>query len=295
VLIIPDATTEALEFDAGNIDWMASILSPDIEERYAADPAYEGSLKRGLSTAAFWLALNPAMEPFDDIRVRQAVASILERESIVEAGGQGVPGYTLIHPTLPGHDPTFNPYPIDVDAAQLLLEEAGYADGVSFEIHVWNIPGFIAMAEVMQQQLLDAGLDVELRVVDFGTMMAEASEGTYAAFFNLGNIFVPDPAEFLYGLFYSESALNVNYLNEDVDRLLEEAIAEPDIAARGELVAEADRLIVEDAVAIPYQFRVTATLFQPWVHGHEDHNQTEASGQTTLRWSDLWLDPEYRE
>lgn len=292
--VIPDPNTQTLEFDAGNVDWMFSILSAEVEQKYAADARYRESLKRGLSSAAFWFGMNPRQKPFDDIRVRRAIAHTLDVVPAVRAGGQGVPAYSLVHPLLPGHDANLRVFRRDPNRARSLLLEAGYPRGLKFDAYVWNIPGFVAMAEVLQQQLREAGHDVGLRTVEFATFLSEANKGSYGFFINLGNISVPDTAEFLYSFFHSRGPFNISYQNPEVDRLLSQAVRASDLKTRANLSGRANRAIIEDVIAIPLQFRLTATVFQPWVRGHEMHNQTEGSGQTYLRWSQLWLDPSRR-
>lgn len=86
-----------------------------------------------------YLAFHQANEPFDDVRVRRAVAQAIDREAIVEAffGGLGVTAEDHLPPSFFGHGEPW-PYDYDPERAQELLAEAGYPDGFSTEL--WYMP-----------------------------------------------------------------------------------------------------------------------------------------------------------
>jgi len=288
--VIPDTKTQRLEFEAGNLDWMGSILNVDEAERFRNDPDFTKHYKEFPAPDAFWYGFNPTIKPFDDIRVRQAIAMSIDMEHPVKVYGLGKVTHGLIHPDLPGYNPNLTGYSKDVAKAKALLEEAGYSDGLDVELYVWNIPSFITLTEAVQQQLIEAGFRVDLRIVEFGTFISEVRKGTYPFFINLGNIGVPDSAQWLYNSFHSKGPFTAGYQNEEVDRLLEKAVMEADLAQRAQLAAQAEELILEDAAVIPIMNRLAAMVFQPWVHGFEDSKPV----YPRLRFNELWLDPDHR-
>ena len=74
-----------------------------------------------------WLAFNTKKAPLDDKRVRQAIAYAVDRDFIVNALllGTATPTLNGIHPGSPFYDPDVNPYELDLDKANALLDEAG--------------------------------------------------------------------------------------------------------------------------------------------------------------------------
>ncbi|MDX1686964.1 MAG: hypothetical protein R3248_03185, partial [Candidatus Promineifilaceae bacterium] len=80
----------------------------------------------------------------------------------------------------------------------------------------------------------------------------------------------PDPQNFLDVLFHSESPQNLGgYSNPEVDALLEAARTEQDAAARLDLYAQAEEMIIEDAPAAFVNHSLTAVLVKPYVKGYE--------------------------
>lgn len=287
---IPDENTQILEFEAGNIDWIGSVLDVELANRFSEDPRFEDSYIEFLAPDAFWYGFNPNVEPFDDIRVRQALIMMMNMEQAVNVYGMGSATTTLIHPDLPGYAPDFVAYPYDPERGRELLAEAGFEDGLEVELYVWNIPGFISLSEVIQQQLIENGVDVKLQIVEFGTFISEVNRGTYPFFINLGNIGVPDTAQWLHGSFHSEGPFNVGYSNDEVDALLSEAVTELNAQRRAELSAQANELILKDAIAAPIMNRIAAMVFQPWVLREEGNDPIYPH----VRFNELWLAPDKR-
>jgi peptide/nickel transport system substrate-binding protein len=287
---IPDPNTQLLEFEAGNVDWIGSILDVEQANRFKSDPAFADSYIEFAAPDAFWYGFNPTVEPFDDIRVRQAIIQLMDIPQAVRVYGLGTPTTTLIHPSLPGHDPDFVAYSHNVEEAQRLLQEAGVADSLDLDLYVWNIPSFVTMTEAIQQQLMSAGINVELQIVEFGTYISEVRNGTYPFFINLGNIGVPDTAQWLYSSFHTDGPFNTGYSNPEVDALLEEAVAEVDLDQRAELARQANELILQDAIVVPIMNRIGAQVFQPWILREEGADPI----YPRVRFNELWIAPDHR-
>lgn len=287
---IPDPNTQILEFEIGNQDWIGSILDVEQAARFRNDPAFARSYIEFAAPDAFWYGFNTNVEPFDDIRVRQAIIQMMNIEQAVRVYGLGSATTTLIHPQMPGHDPNFVAYEQNIEAARQLLDEAGFADGLDLTLHVWNIPSFITMTEVIQQQLISAGINVQLQIVEFGTYISEVRRGTYSFFINLGNVGVPDTAQWLYNSFHTNGPFNSGYSSSEVDALLELAVLEMDLDQRAALSSQANELILMDAAVVPIMNRIGAMVFQPWVLRAEGADPI----YPRVRLNELWLVEERR-
>ena len=289
--IIPDARTQRLEFEAGNLDWVGSILDREFMERLRRDTRFQKHYHEGPAPDAFWYGFNANIRPFSDVRVRQAVAASIDMEQAVRVLGIGRVANGLIHPDLPGYKQRTRVHARNLDRARGLLREAGLEPPVDATLYVWNIPSFVAMSESIVQQLNSSGLfRTQMQVVEFGTFISEVRKGTYPFFINLGNIGVPDAAQWVFNSFHSKGTFNVRYKNGIVDGLLDRAVRDPDPKRRGELAAQAEERILQDAIAIPIANRIAATVFQPWVRGVEDYNATAGPGYITVRWNKLSVD-----
>ncbi len=123
--------TELLAYQQGEFDLIgpSSSLFPQIQ----ADPTLSQQLQRQVGASTFFMAFNNAAAPFDDVRVRQAFASALNRDQYINqiANGVGRPATTFLYEGIPGYQTdvqqTFDPV-----RAKQLLADAGYADGEGF-------------------------------------------------------------------------------------------------------------------------------------------------------------------
>lgn len=142
---------------------LARIQTPELQERAITAPAY----------CTTYMGMNTTKEPFDDVRVRQAVNWAIDRASVQNASGGtqlADVATTIIPPAVTGHK-DFDLYPSDgnagdVDKATALLEEAGYADGLEFTLDIRSNPTAQAQAEAVQESLAKANIDVKLNVID---------------------------------------------------------------------------------------------------------------------------------
>jgi peptide/nickel transport system substrate-binding protein/oligopeptide transport system substrate-binding protein len=97
----------------------------------------------------------------------------------------------------------------------------------------------------------------------------------------------PDPDNFLFTLFHSQSANNyANYKNPEVDRLLEQARREIDYLKRLQLYRQIEALIMADAPSVNLVYYTFEHLFQPYVKGIE----LNALGERFIPMKKIWLD-----
>jgi len=97
----------------------------------------------------------------------------------------------------------------------------------------------------------------------------------------------PDPDNFLFSLFHSQSSDNyANYSNPAVDHLIEQARSEGDYLKRIELYRQTEDLIMADAPVANLVYYTFATLFQPYVQGIE----LNALGEQSIPMKKIWLD-----
>jgi len=101
----------------------------------------------------------------------------------------------------------------------------------------------------------------------------------------------PDPANFLFPLFHSQSPDNyANYSNPEVDRLLEQARSEGDYLKRIQLYRRTEKLIMADAPVVNLEYYTLEYLFQPYVQGIE----LNALGESYIPMKKIWFDATHR-
>ncbi len=180
---IEEAATRLAELEAGSID-IAVNLSPD---DYAAVSG-NADLKVVFPDADLrvgYVGMHQSNKPFDDVRVRQALAYAIDKDAIVEAfyGELGAVANEFIPPSLLGRLENA-PYPYDPEKAKALLAEAGYPDG--FDTQFWYMPVSRPyypnpkdVAEAIASQLSEVGINVELMTEDWGIYLDDYALGKF--------------------------------------------------------------------------------------------------------------------
>jgi len=127
---IESAETQDRAFRAGRLHNTYEMIPAKIEQYEAESPEI---LRKDPYLGSYFYRYNTTQAPFDDVRVRRALAMAIDRESIVKnvsRGGQ-IPANYFTPPSTAGYT-TRARIPSDVEAAKALLAEAGYPNGEGF-------------------------------------------------------------------------------------------------------------------------------------------------------------------
>jgi peptide/nickel transport system substrate-binding protein len=247
-----------------------------------------------------YMALNHNIEPFDNLKVRQAISLLIDKNEMINDDPNPLtrPANTFLPPVLLGyHESIKSPEP-DVNAAKRLLSEAGYPDGFTTSLWVMDQPrGYISnpvqVAKFLQSELSKASITVDLHIIKWDTFIEAIKEGDHPMAIVGWNGDIVDPDNFLYTFFSSENtksglALNYSfYENPTVDRLLEQARNVTDVEFRKSLYREIQEIIASEVVSIPLTHTMTAIGssnlvkgFEPHITGKEVLNQIELIDET---------------
>jgi peptide/nickel transport system substrate-binding protein len=158
------ASTNALR--AGDVDMLYDMQAPDLVAQFESDDAMQ--VINGTSTGEILLPMNNKTAPFDDIRVRQAVAYALDRQAIIDTAwaGYGTLIGAMVPPTDPYYEDLTDLYPYDPEKAKELLEEAG-VENLSIEFEVPTRPYATAVSEVVVSQLAEVGITATINSSEF--------------------------------------------------------------------------------------------------------------------------------
>lgn len=251
--IIPDTSVQMISLRAGEIDLVDQVPAQEVAAVEADD-----TLVLAVAPSAGYrsLYLNTAAPPFDDVRLRQALCWLVDRDELIRLAtlGIGTPAYGPIAPPQWAYDPDFKPYQPDLAKAQALLAEAGVPDGFAFTLKVANTPEEVRMAEVLQAQFAKANIEVSIMSGEYNALRSTVIDGDYEAFL-AGWLGGPDPDRNMYNTLHSNGWFNwVNYQNDEVDAALSEARAIRDQAKRIELYRKAQQIVAEDAPMVFLKF-----------------------------------------
>ena len=211
---------------------------------------------------------NIEAEPFDDIRVRQAIAYAIDRDEHLALFGAPAAEnvFSLVpEPLLDGGlteeeardmDLTFD---YDPDRARELLEEAGYEDGFELELVSSESESYLRNYESLQAELADVGIDLSLQVVDHSTMHEQIRQEVNPLVIYIA--WRPNADVYLTRFAHSSTRVQVGESPDTnftrytgIDDLIEEARVETDPDQQIELWKEANAQLLEDMVIYPLHF-----------------------------------------
>ncbi|MCH8551710.1 MAG: glutathione ABC transporter substrate-binding protein [Natronospirillum sp.] len=246
--VVPESQTRIAELETGNAHIIDPVQSSDMGR---VDRMPDASLLRQSSTSLAYLGFNAEKEPFDDVRVRQAISMAVNKEDIV-AGVYDNTGLAAVGPIAPGvfgYDDSVSAIPYDMDQARDLLAEAGYEDGFSTTIWTNDNPDRIQIAEYTQSKLRDLNIDVSVEVLEWGAYLENTANGEHDMFILGWSTPTMDADYAMYALFHSSqhgSAGNRSFFtSEELDELLDAGRVETDPDVREALYRDAQELLVE--------------------------------------------------
>ena len=246
----------------------------DLDELLAAGK-YQVIRKPTLSIRL--LGFNLERSPFDQEAVRQAFNYAIDKVRMNQEiqGDRYVVARGILPPGMPGYNPEVQGYDYQVNKAKALLAQAGHPGGKGLA------PATLASSvksdevrresQAVQQYLAAIGIQVILKDFDDWPVFRNAlGLGEVQMFRYARYADYPDPDNFLYPLFHSQSQTNYfRYHNARVDDLLDRARRETNDLRRVKLYREAEQLIMNDAPGLMLSHHVYEGLFQPYVEGVE--------------------------
>ncbi len=275
---------------AGELDTQSPIPATEMDW-LRANMASALRIKPYLALSYF--TMNNARPPLNDVRVRKALNMAFDREivtqKVLKLGDP--PAYDVVPPGIAnfpgGAAMDFKPLRPDarVRAAQALMRQAGFGPQhrLSLALETTHDPDNKRVAAVLQAMVNPIYVDLAIQSVDlqihYRNMQIgqyELASASWIADFN-------DASNYL-DLLQSESGNNyARYRNPAYDTALAAAQQETDLTARGRLLLAAEKIALKDYPWLPWRFRVTQDLVQPyvkgWIENPRDYNRT--------RW--LWI------
>jgi len=190
---VPEAVTKTMLLQAGEVD-IVSEVDPTAISALKVDQNVTVGITPG--KRLIYMGMNVTKPPFDDVRVRQAMNYIVDRESITKNvfHSAGLPAYNYLTPNV--QPQVESPYTYDTEKASALLAEAGWtknADGIlekngqQFAIILWteSITDRVQMATVLQSEMAEVGIKATIQQFDSGSYGDMFKTGEQQAFIRL--------------------------------------------------------------------------------------------------------------
>ncbi|WP_029032676.1 peptide ABC transporter substrate-binding protein [Salinarimonas rosea] len=267
-------------FEAGEVQSCSDLPSEQITE---LRERLGDQVRIAPYLGTYYLPVKVTKEKFADPRVREAMSMAIDRVFLADEIWQGtmVPAYSLVPPGINNYvedAPTLEYADVDIldreDRAIALLEEAGVAAGeltvdLRYNTSENNKNTMTAVGEMLRNIGIESTL-TEMEGATYFNYLKEDGDFDIARAGWIGDY--NDPQNFLF--LYESDNLGFNYprwANEDYDRLMQQAETETDLAARAEILAEAERLFLSQVPAIPILYYTSKALVSPKLEGWEDN------------------------
>lgn len=253
VVANPDAIV--MELKGGSIDMLARITDTQAEELAGSD----FNVLEGTMNLVQALYINNAVEPFDDVRVRQALCYAIDPQEIMTfvSGGKGTElGSSMFPAFTKYYDESLNhTYDQDLDKAKALLKEAGYPDGFSFSMSVpSNYQQHISTAEVLSEQFKKIGVDAKIDLIEWDSWLSDVYVGRNYTTTVVGVDASTLTARALLERFVSDSGKNfVNFSSPAYDEAFKAAISTTDDAQQTASYKKCLSILSEEAANVYIQ------------------------------------------
>src|SRR5262245_3586742 len=267
-----DYTAALRRLRGGELDLQGRLPSREIDWLRANMPE---AIRNDPVLTTEYLAVNHTKKPFDDVRVREALNLAIDRETLTVKIRKmdETPAYSFVTPAIANY-PGVKGFAFKsmtqvdrVKRAQELMKQAGYGPDkrlkATYDIRSTAADQLRDPAAI-QAMWKEIYVDVDIRQNDTAVFYAKMREGDFEIGAAAWGADFNDPTSFLDLLRESNSKSYVgSYKNPKFDALLDEANQEVDIARRGDLLARAEQIAVDDYAMIPTLFWVSGALVRP--------------------------------
>jgi peptide/nickel transport system substrate-binding protein len=281
--VLPDEQSRVAALRSGEID--GGTFTADVVRTLEGDDTLE--VLSGLFAAPRVIQFNttdPAA-PWLDVRVRQAINAMVDRQEIIDKvyGGNA----ELTGPISPGYgdwpltaDELTTFYAVDEARAKQLMQEAGLADGFEVTLQAISAPReFTQIAEIVRERLKPLNINVTVEPLEIGTFAKNIGDGSFQ-WASTGRGMRGDPSGFVVD-FRSGTASHViwfgdGWKNDELDRLYDEALATSDVGQRMAAYKRIQEIILTEAANLytvqPMKYQVVGERVDGMYVSYTDFN-----------------------
>lgn len=252
--VITEAASRVIELESGGVDIIGEIPANELS-RLSKSENFKVHSKPGMRV--YPIDFNQSRAPFNDERVRKAIAYATNQADIIEAvwEGRATQIYSVMPPAVMGYTEDVEHYDYNIEKAKELLEEAGFPNGLSFTLLTREDNVMTKSAEVLQALWAEAGIKAEIEQMDAAAWSTTVSNLDYEVGISAANNSVGDPDSNFFKMFYSQNIGKGGnysaYSNEKVDALIWKGREATDAEERIAIYKELQRIIIDDCVWVP--------------------------------------------
>lgn len=258
---IPDEETQRMEFEAGNIDIFFASNAISQVKYFQESETWKDCIHAVREAGSYFYLPNLSMEPYNDVNVRKAIASAIDKQLLIDTiyEGFGFVSHGMLVDGILGYNPELESMPYDPEAAKEYLKAAGYGPGelkIAFMMDMGTGTEY-KMNIAIQDMLKQVGIEMELQQTDDAAYYQNRLDCAIPMERNCWWVDYNDPDNVLYSYFSrrAQEGNSVGCTDEWVFDMLDKARREVDADKRLKMYQEIEAYLVENVYFIP--------IFQP--------------------------------
>lgn len=300
---IGDPTAALAALQAGDVDTFPNFPAPEIVNVLQADPRFNVTV--GTTQGETVLSMNNGKAPLNNIKVRQAIAHAIDRQSVIDGAmfGFGVPISSFWPPTHPDYVDNSPLSNYDPEKSKALLAEAGVPNP-KLSLKLPPAPYARRGGEVIAEQLRAVGIDVEVSNVEWAQWLSPevfrpspcpgakgegdkpaAYDGSCEAVFTYDLTIVSHTEPNDIGIF-ARDAYYFNYKSDDFKAIMADLAVTADPAKRSELIKAAQSRLSEDYAATFLFELAKVGVNDAKLMGMWENAPTQATDVTAVYWAE---------
>ncbi len=270
-LMVTSGEADYAAYVNGERDW--TLVPDSVVPVVRQDSELNAQARQYNELTSFWVHLNNAKQPLNDVRIRRALAKAVDRTALIRdiASGVGLPLTSIVPPGMPGaQEGLGQELDFDPAGAQALLAEAGFPGGNGFPTLTYSFATTSAnqrRAEFLQAQWKqNLNINVQLNSMESKAYQAAFKDKNYELAFGGWGADYPDPQDWFNTLFGCKGGNNkYNYCNPTFDGLGAQADSGADRSERVGLYTQAQTILIQDAPVAPLFVRGRMVVIKPYV------------------------------
>ncbi len=275
--VVKDPSAQVSALLAGDVDTFPGFQAPELVERLKKDARF--AVVVGTTEGEVILATNNGKKPFNDLKVRQAMAHAINRAELIDAeSGFGTPIGSHFAPHNKAYVDLTGTYPFDVAKGKALLAEAGYPNGFEASLKLPPVGYAQRAGEVLASQLGKIGIKVAITQLQWPQWLSEVFKERNYDLTIVAHTEANDIDR------YARDGYYWNYDSPEFKAKWREVVAATDFAKRDELLKDCQRIIARDAVnGYLYQLAKIGVWKKELV-GMWENSPTPATDLTGVSW-----------
>lgn len=247
-LTIPEVSNRMIALETGEVDVAFDI---GIMDKETIENSNNLELVEVESPALLYLGFDQTNPIYQNKKLREAIAYAIDNQTFVDVvfRGSAVAGDSPLPKASPAYNGNVKKYNQDIEKAKKLLAEAGYPNGLDIELWCMDDGPRVDMCVIIQDQLKKIGINVEIKIFEFGAYVSKTALPNKELYFLSWNS-SGDGDVALYPLFHSSQhgapGNRSFYSNKEVDKLLDKARVSVDEEERRSLYKEVQNILQED-------------------------------------------------